>query len=179
MTKSPMHALLSRLASLFVLVLVLFLPMAAFAQGTDQSTPAPTALQNLMTQILAIVVPILVTVVGAVAAWIGLKIKQKLHLDISDKTMQAWSDLAQRAALRAAEWARNKSKDLTDGKKLPGGEVMEVAVNWAIQIAEQQKLPDMAREKLVGLIEAELFKLRQTDAVTAATTGSTLPLPTV
>lgn len=152
------------LGSICVLLLVLF-PALAFA---DATSPPPTALQALTDQVLSILIPAFVTAIGTVATWLLIKLKNKLHLDVSDKTMAAWSGLAERAALRGAEWARQKAKELTDGKKLPGGEVMDVAVNWALQMAEQQKLPVMAREKLVGLIEAQLFKLRQQDAIAVA-----------
>ena len=95
------------------------------------------------------------------------KVQQKLHIDVGEKTAAAWGELARKAALRGGEWARKKSKDLTDGKKLPGGEVMEVAAGWAVEMAKQQKLPMMAREKLEGLIEAHLFELRSEEATKA------------
>jgi len=168
-----------RPASLFALLIVFFYPTYALAQAAAEQT----ALQNLMDQVLAIVIPTFVTAIGLVATWLLLKLKQKLHIDVSEKTIDAWASLAQRAALRAAEWARNKAKDLAGDKKLPGGEIMEVAVNWALQMAEQQGLPALAREKLVGLIEAELFKLRQKDqlALAEVTNGDPgkLSIPTV
>lgn len=147
--------------------LVFALPALAFAADGQ------TALQNLTDQIMAVLAPVLVTAVGLVATAILMKLKAKLHLDIADKTMESWSALAGNAAMRAAEWARQKAKTLEGDKKLPGGDVMEVAVNWALQMAEQQKLPQLAREKLVGLIEAELFKLRL--AYSSMTSDTTPP----
>ena len=145
--------------------LVLFVPTIAWAQAT---APQPTALEEFHAQVMNILIPVFVTLIGSLATWLLLKIKAKLHLDVSDKTMTQWTDLARAAALRGGEWARQKSKGLVEGKKLPGGEVMDVAAKWAIQMAEHQKLPEMAREKLEGLIESELFKLRREQAVEVA-----------
>lgn len=135
------------------LCVFLLIPSAAYAEGE-------TAITNATTEILNILIPTFVTLIGALATWILAKVKQKFHLDVSEKTSAAWTELARKAALRGGEWARKKAKDATDGKKIPGGEVMDVAENWAIEMAKQQKLPAMAREKLEGLIEAHLFESR-------------------
>ena len=129
---------------------------------------ADTAIQSATSEIMGILVPVFVTLIGGLATWILRKVQQKLHIEVGDKTALAWDDLARRAALRGGEWARNKSKDLTEGKKLPGGEVMEVAAIWAVEMAKQQKLPEMARNKLEGLIEAHLFELREQQGHAAA-----------
>jgi hypothetical protein len=135
-------------------MLVLFAPALAFAD---------TAIQSATSEIMGVLIPVFVALVGAFATWILRKVQQKLHIDVGDKTAAAWDELARKAALRGGEWARKKSKELTEGKKLPGGEVMEVAATWAIEMAKQQKLPAMARSKLEGLIEAHLFELRTLD----------------
>lgn len=162
------------LLSWAVILCWLLLPAIVFAQP-ETAPPAPkqTSLEVLHDQMMSILVPVFVALIGGFATWALAKIKTRFHLDVSDKTMQQWKELAQSAAYRGAEWAREKSKGLVDGKKVPGGDVMEVAANWALQMAEHQKLPAMAREKLVGLIESELFKIRQAEAVTIAT----LPKP--
>jgi len=121
---------------------------------------ADTAIASATQEVMNILVPLFVSIVGALAAWILSKVRQKLNLDIGEKASAAWDDLARKAALRGAEWARKKSKDLTEGKKLPGGEVMEVAATWAIEMAKQQGLPELARAKLEGLIESRLFEIR-------------------
>lgn len=138
----------------FVALCVLTVPSVAYAD---------TAISSATTEILNILIPVFVALIGALATWILAKVKQKLHLDVSEKTSEAWAELARKAALRGGEWARKKSKELTDGKKLPGGEVMDVAASWAIEMAKQQKLPEMARAKLEGLIEAHLFELREAE----------------
>jgi hypothetical protein len=125
--------------------------------------PAPmkTGLEALRDQLLAILIPTFVLFVGALATAALSKFKKKLGLDVSEKVAVQWQMLAQSAALRGAEWARKKTKEMTDGKKVPGPEVLDVAVNWATDMAVHQGLPELARAKLEGLIEAELFKLRR------------------
>ncbi len=160
MKTSAMPKTILRLITAFLFLLVVFLPGLVLAADPAQQT----ALQNLSDQIMAILLPVVVAAVGLFATWLLAKIKSKFHIDVADSTAAAWSKLAQDSAMRAGEWALQKTKTLEDGKTLPGGDVMEVALNWAIQMAEQMKLPEMAREKLVGLIEAELFKLRLSSA---------------
>ena len=138
--------------------------LASLVVGIIMLTPAvafaDTALSSVTTEVLNILLPIFVALIGALATWILNKVQQKLHLDVGQKTAEAWADLARRAAMRGGEYARKHAKAAVDGKKLPGGEVMEVAATWAIEMAKQQKLPEMARDKLEGLIEAHLFELR-------------------
>lgn len=153
------------LVSLFLLV-----PKVAWAAGDTASQP--TVLQTFMDQFFAIVLPALTVIVGALVTAILTKLKNRFHLDVSQSTMDAWSQLASSAAMRGAEWARQKAKTLVGDKKVPGEEVMEVAVNWATQMAEAHKLPELAREKLVGLIEAELYKLRLTTTDPAPATAT-------
>lgn len=149
-------------------------PAAAVTDATPPGStptivvaPAPkqTGLEALRDQLLAILIPTFVLFVGALATAALAKFKKKLGLDVSEKVADQWRALAQNAALRGAEWARKKAKEMTDGKKVPGPEVLDVAVNWATDMAVHQGLPVLARAKLEGLIEAELFKLRaDTDA---------------
>jgi len=140
-------------------------PVVAAPQPTVVVAPAPkqTGLEALRDQLLAILIPTFVLFVGALATAALSKFKKKLGLDVSEKVAVQWQALAQSAALRGAEWARKKTKELTDGKKVPGPEVLDVAVNWATDMAVHQGLPELARGKLEGLIEAELFKLRQAE----------------
>jgi hypothetical protein len=136
-------------------------------QPTLTVTPQPspqTGLEAFRDQVLAILLPIFVLFIGALATAALAKAKKKLGLEVSEKTTDQWGALARSAALRGAEWARKKAKELTDGKKVPGPEVLDVAVNWATDMAVHQGLPELARAKLEGLIEAELFQLRREEA---------------
>jgi hypothetical protein len=147
-------------------VLLCLAPAQAWADPTlvldPISNPAatPTALQSLTEQIMAVLVPAFTVLIGSLAAWILAKVKDKLHIDIAQTTIDAWTELAKSAAARAGEWARTKTEALEGNAKIPGGETMDTAVAWAVEMAKQHKLPEMERAKLIGLIEAELFKQR-------------------
>jgi len=136
-------------------------PEAAPEPKADDSSPAAgTALQRLSDELMAILVPAfgaLVTgLVGLLLTWV----RKKYKIDVGDKQLDAWSKLAGKAAQRGGEWARNKMRDMTDDKKIPGPEILEVAANWALDIGKASGLPDIGREKLEGLIEAHLFSRR-------------------
>jgi len=119
-----------------------------------------TALAKFSTEIMNVLVPIFVTLIGALATLLLNWVRKKTKLEVSDKQIASWSAYAELGAARAGEWARNKANAAADGKKVPGPEVMEVAVNFAIDMGKQYKLPEMGREKLEGLIEGHLHKTR-------------------
>jgi len=121
----------------------------------------PTALAKLTTEVMNILIPAFLTLIGLLVAWVLNWVRKKFHLNVSDAQIDAWSKLAEKAANRGAEWARAKAKAATDGKKIPGPEVLEVAVDWAIEMGRVFKLPEMGREKLIGLIEGHLFTERE------------------
>lgn len=137
---------------------ILLIPGVAWAQ-----TEAPTALERLSTEVMNVLVPVFVALVGGLATWLLKKLKEKTGIEVSDAAAASWFKLAHKAALRGGEYARNKAKELTEGEKVPGPEVLELATNWAIDMGKSLKLPEMGREKLEGLIEAELFELRWLD----------------
>lgn len=140
------------------IVLVLLWPALALAQSE-----APTALERLSDGILDVLIPIFVAFIGGLATWLLKKLKEKTGIEISDAAQESWSKLARKAALRGGEYARKKAKELTDGKKVPGPEILEMAANWAIDMGDSLKLPQIGRAKLEGLIEAHLFELRRED----------------
>ena len=161
---------LRRTSSLFAALFILLLPVIAWAEPLATATataiaPAPTALDRLSAGLLDIIVPVVVTAVGVFASWCLLKLKQKLHLDISDASLDQWSNLAKSAAARGAEWARNEAKKLTAGQKVPGPAVLEQATNWAMDVAASLNLPEKARKTVEGWVEAELNKLRREQAI--------------
>jgi hypothetical protein len=110
---------------------------------------------------MAILLPILGTLATGLAALLLAWVRKKFKLDIGDKQIDAWAKLAGKAANRAGEWARNKLKDATEGKTIPGPDILEVGVNWAIEVGKAAGLPDIGREKLAGLIEGHLFERRK------------------
>jgi hypothetical protein len=145
-----------RLAASGVVVAIILLPGVAWAAE-------PTALERLSTEVMNVLVPVFVALVGGLATWLLKKLKEKTGIEVSDAAAESWFKLAHKAALRGAEYARNKAKDLTEGETIPGPEVLELAANWAIDMGKSLKLPEMGREKLEGLIEAELFEMRWLD----------------
>lgn len=153
--------------SIVAIVVVLMVLSPAVAWGQEV---APTALSRFASGVLDLLIPIFVAFIGSLVTWILYKIKEKFHISVSQDTQDQWADLAEKAALRGAEYARSKAKDLTEGKKVPGPEVLEVAAQWAIGMAENLKLPALASDKLKGLIEAHLFKLRIMDETNKANT---------
>jgi hypothetical protein len=129
------------------------------------NAPAPTlaeetALSKLSTEIMNVLIPVFSTLMLGLATLVLNWVRKKFKLQVSDQSIHQWSLIAQKAADRGGEWARNKAKDLTDDKKVPGPEVLEVAVDWAVMAGKQYGLPDMGREKLIGLIEGRLHMNR-------------------
>lgn len=120
-----------------------------------------TALQRLSSTAMDILVPVFAAFILGLATMLLNWIRKKFKLQVTDAQIASWAGLARKASLRGAEWARKQVKDLVPDKKIPGPEVLEVATNWAIEMGKAAGLPEMARGKLVGLIEAELFDLRR------------------
>lgn len=150
-------------------------PEPAPAPSGDVVTPAPeappvesgmdpvaakTGLQNLSEAVLEIVIPTLVTAIGGLITMFFLWVRKKYKLDISDKSIDSWSKLAKKGANRGGEWARNKTKELVKGKRVPGPEVLDVGVSWAIEAGRAAGLPEMGREVLEGWVEGHLFENR-------------------
>jgi hypothetical protein len=129
----------------------------AVAEPTEESA---TGLHNLSTALMDILIPVFVTLIGGLCAMLLAWVRKKLKLDVSDTQIRQWSDYAEIGAARAGEWARNNGKELSDGEKIPGPDVMDVAVNFAVELARENNLPEMGRDKLEGLIESKLFKGR-------------------
>lgn len=143
------------------------------AAGPDRTSATPlaevepaeqTGLQKLSAEVMAIVVPILGTLITGLVGVLLMWLRKKFKLQVSDQSIDSWSKLAGKAANRGAEWARNKAKEYMDGRKVPGPEVLDVAVDWAVETGRTLGLPDIGREKLVGLIEAHLFEGREGNA---------------
>lgn len=128
--------------------------------AADGAAAGGSTLQKLSDEVMAVIVPAFGTLVtgliGILLAWV----RRKTKIQVSDQTLDAWAKLAGKAANRAAEWARKKVKESTEGKKVPGPEVLDVAVNWALEVGKEMGLKEMGRAKLEGLIEAHLFENR-------------------
>ena len=141
---------------------ILLIPALAFAQEVAE----PTSIERFTTELMNVLVPVFVAFIGGLATWTLNLFRKKTGIAVADEHIIAWSALARKAALRGAEWSRKKAKESAEGKKVPGPEVLEVAANFAIDMALQAKLPAMGRERLEALIEAELFDLRREEKST-------------
>jgi hypothetical protein len=117
---------------------------------------AQTSLDKLSSELMNILIPVFVTLIGGLAAAFLAWVRKKAKLDVSDKQLNQWKMVAEMAAGRAGEWARNKTKDLTEGKTIPGPDILEVGANWGLDYGIAHGLPDIGREKLEGLIESHL-----------------------
>jgi hypothetical protein len=130
--------------------------------------PAPTATQTsldkLSSEIMNILIPVFSALMLGLATLLLNWLRKKFKLDVSDKQIASWSTVAQMAADRGGEWARNKMKSLAENETLPGPDVMEVAANWAIDYGIAHGLPEMGRERLEGLIESKLHVKREAAA---------------
>ena len=132
-------------------------PVVALAPVQVQKT----ALDNLSSEAMNILVPAFGTLIAGLVSLLLLWMRRKFKLQVSEQQIYTWSYMARKGALRAAEWARKKTKALTEGKTLPGPDILEVGVNWALAAGEAAGLTEMGREKLEGWVEAELFDLRR------------------
>lgn len=127
------------------------------AQAATQDVSVKrTSLDVLSSEILNILIPSFISAIGILAtmllAWIGKKAK----IDISEKRMSQWQGIAQLAAGRAGEWGRNELKKVTEGKTIPGPDILEVGVNWGLEYGIAHGLPDIGRRKFEGLLESFL-----------------------
>ena len=147
-------------------------PTPAPATEPPAETPAPvvalapapqeeTSLAKLSDAAMDILVPAFGTLISGLVTILLLWLRRRFKLKVSDEQIASWSKLARKAALRGAEWARKKAKDMAEGEKVPGPDILEMAANWAIDMADAAGLPKIGREKLEGWIEAELFDLRR------------------
>jgi len=141
-------------------------PEAVVADAPAPAVVAPaepaaqTSLDKLSSELMNILIPVFVTLIGGLAVAFLAWVRKKLKLDVSNQQIYQWSEVAELAAGRGGEWLRNKVKEGTEDKKIPGPEVLEVAVNWGLDYGIAHGLPDIGREKLGGLIESKLHLKR-------------------
>lgn len=124
------------------------------------TTESQTALAKLSAEIFDMLFPVFKMLLLGLATLLLIWVRKKYKLDVSDRIIKQWSSIADKAADRGGEWVRNKTKSFTDGRKIPGPEILEVAVDWAITAGRAYGLPAMGREKLIGLIESRLHAKR-------------------
>jgi hypothetical protein len=136
-------------------------PAAPELVVADAPAAPQTSLDKLSSEIMNILIPVFSALMLGLSTLLLNWLRKKFKLDVSDKQIAQWSHVAELGANRGAEWARNKIKTLAEGEKLPGPDVLEVAVNWALDYGISHGLPEMGREKLAGLIESKLNLKRE------------------
>jgi hypothetical protein len=150
------------------------------APAATPTVPAPekTSLSKFSDALMDMLIPAFSTLILGLFSLLLLWGKKKLKLDVSDKGLASWTEVAKLAVDRGAEWSRNKVKKLVEGQKVPGPEVLDVAVNWATDLGVSMGLPAIGRAKLEGLIESELSKRRaRLENDTETPTNKPTPLP--
>lgn len=109
----------------------------------------------------------IIQMVGAVlAAALVLLVKKaityfeaKTKIDIPLQTEKMMESIAEKAANYAREKAHQANQ--ASPNKMKGPEKMEAALTFGLDLAQQYKLDEIAREKLTRAIEAQLGKERE------------------
>jgi len=145
---------------LFCLVSVFSLKGLAWAQDAGLSIPTvptpnpPSAVTALFDNIIqfagAVLAAALVVLVHKVIQYVSAKTK----IDVPAKVEETIEDWARRAISYAEEKAHQANQ--ADPNKMKGPEKMEAAVTFAMDLAQQHGLEQVAKDKLVRAIESKL-----------------------
>lgn len=107
--------------------------------------------QDLLVTVLHIVG---VTLVPALVAYlVALLRKHKIRVEFD----MVW-DLVSRAVTRAEQWWKAALKDGADPKD-KAAKTLQMATDYLEKLLEQYKLPKMARDALIDLIEAKVGEI--------------------
>lgn len=128
------------------LVLCLWTPLA-LAQGE-------TADPSVASQLLAHLLEITAAVVALLVAWVVKKISGWLNRKTGVETEALLSAWAEKGVNYATEQAHKYLKKT--GDRMKGPEKLEQALQFGLMLAEENKLPQAAKDKLVSYIEAKL-----------------------
>ena len=115
---------------------------------------------NVLAQHLIPLVALLLSGVASVlGAWLGRLLARKLHVQLSQEQHALMIELVDGAIMRAEQWALNATKQ---GALPSGAEKLDVALKFLEGLARQYKLPEMARDRLVDLVESALGERHST-----------------
>lgn len=133
-------------------VVFLFASLAHAADGAD-----PVAVT-----ILTHVIDIIAVVLSALAAWVAVKVGKWVNA----KTGVEVDGLLETYAAKGVAYAEERAHKILKekGEKLKGPEKLELALQFAMALAEQQKLPEKAKAKLEEYIESKIGERRATNA---------------
>jgi len=139
--------LISKFIMLMFVAIVFSVPCYAFA--TDVQTQAGSALKQVINETL---IPLLVSVVGALVSLVLIKVKQKLNLNISQQ-QEAWIN---RQAENAVQFVAEKTaaKLKIDNISFTSNEKLETAIAYLITRA-----PKLTRDQADQYIHAAIARI--------------------
>jgi hypothetical protein len=119
---------------------------------------APSAATSFLEQFIQLVGAVLAAVLIVLARKAMVYFEQKTKIDIPANTETMISDWAG----KAVDYAKEKAHQYNQANpgKMRGPEKLEVALNFGLELAEQYKIADVAKDKLVKAIEAQLGSTR-------------------
>jgi hypothetical protein len=132
---------------IFVLVLVML------STGCDSGEVWGTVMENLLPIVSAIVLPVLLILVRKFIQWLEIK----LDFEISEAAELKILSLIEEGIRYAEEQAK---KALKDGEKLSAESKLGLAIEYVVERCKDLGLPELARDKLVKLIEAKIVITR-------------------
>lgn len=144
----------------FILCFLLLLPSLAFAQP-EAVEAGPSVAQQLLAHLLEIVA----AVVTILVAWLTKKASSYFQRKTGVETealLTAWADKGVNYATEQAHKYLQKT-----GHRMKGPEKLEQALQFGLMLAEENKLPNQAKEKLVSYIEAKLGEGRKAELAEA------------
>lgn len=131
---------------------LLILRGAAFAQEAPAPAVASQLLEHLVEIIAAALGALLLLLVKKAITFVEAKTK----IDIPAKTEEMLYDWAS----RGVSYAEEKAHQVASKTTIKGPEKLELALGFAMKLAEEHKLDQLAKEKLVKYIEAHLGTTR-------------------
>ena len=136
---------MKRVYALIAFLAVFGLPLVALAQEAAE----PVAVQAL-TYALEVTAAVLMLAVAWVTTKVSGYIKRKTGIEV-EAMIAEW---AAKGVDYAEEQASKKLKE--SGEKLRGNDKLETAVGFVLGLARENNLDNVAREKIVGYVEAKL-----------------------
>jgi hypothetical protein len=117
---------------------------------------------DLVNSITALLLGVLTVLTPLISMWIGNWLKKKTAVDF---TIQIESAVAS-AIGYAEQLAKNHAKEI--GAAMPCGKKLELALGFLIPIAEAQRWPTWAKDRLEHYVEAKLGQRLVTTAMDTA-----------
>jgi len=99
-----------------------------------------------------IALEILSPIVMLLIVWVGTKIKSKLGAEAAVFTEQLLTTIVKKAINYADAWAKTQSG------KPKGAEKLQTALDFLAVLLKQYDVPEIAKDKLIALIEAQLSR---------------------